>query len=299
MWERVRSDLLRAISTKGYIMNTARISLVLSVALLSSAAYCQDRFYEAGQQLGTELFTQEYSYEAPAIVSAPEWKEIFQGLATHEPSEAQFKQSFADLQMACKGIQASAANSSTLPAFIVGVLAGTVSDAGNIGQVFTQIGMQMKLFAHMPLNIPAPQPLNIITNDQAATHVLGKAYAQQIFAVLFEYAVAGTATGIHQAKATVVSLIEDHNPFTAERTMDQQASELFNVINGFEEGLQSVDLAQLKEVKPSKALLIRFVYELLSKAILVPGTIINGGKPDINGFADAFINCGQELEAIS
>ena len=100
-------------------MNTARISLVLSVVLLSSAAYSEDRFYEAGQQLGTEMFKSEYSYELPAIVSASEWKEIVQGFINHEPSDAQFKQSFADLQMACKGIQASAANTATRKVFIV------------------------------------------------------------------------------------------------------------------------------------------------------------------------------------
>ena len=222
----------------------------------------------------------------------------------------------------------------------VNFFVNVIVEAENIGQVFINIGSQLKSgqlfidfvnqfknqfknhprfrrfkrYAGMPISFQVPQNLNLMLNARSQAYTQSKELSNALFTLITDYVASGryenslqkvkaAGMSLQKVKVAGVSLflhfIMSPNPRWNDG-ISAVASVVFNALIGFKEGLKAFSLSsRLARVKPFKATLIRFMHLLSLRALEVPEVFLKGGRPDINGFAQAFISCGKELEAMS
>lgn len=285
-------------------MNTSRISIVVSLILLSSASYAkQDRYHEEGVVIGKEL-CKDISYGGATADTCPLMKEVITTFSTCEPSSRKFKDAFADLKKLTKGIKQAANQSYSNNAVLVKAIAEAVLDSNNIGQVFIKIGNHVKNSDVASFNYPTIPRYNLQLNTYSQAYTLGKDGAKQLCTVVTDYATAGNyKSSANELQMTVMSLMMyfqmkvDMRGFPHNKAA---ASEIYNAVSGCKAGLKAYPLKRkLASVKPVKAIFVRFIHAQLLNVVSMIEAAFNGGSLDSKAFGDTFIKCGKELEAIS
>ncbi len=297
-------------------MNTLRISLV-SLALLLSGAQAsgapENQFFSLGKALGNILWLQPQ----PGIEES-QFKAILnvgQSLLYHEPSEQQFKEAFQKVRMIAKGLKKRASeieleliNDCDCCGYyddqsfkIAATCANLIIDADTIGQLCKNIGMQVRLLAHIPIDLDFEvQTFNGTTDTTSVFYEFGKSYVQDVFDALCTYLKTGDYSSVFTLRArwmSFVSLAESRTPFIPKEV---KFAEVFNILAGIRDGMHEYDLTHnLDGLSPSKVILVQLITTLLTEGVQQAESILKGNrKIEFDKFADAFIACGNGLDAL-
>lgn len=283
-------------------MNTMRISFVLSLVVLSSVSFAQsDRFYKEGLRIGKELcFSENSSYGKSPADRYPIMNGIIKTFSTYEPSSTQFKKAFSEFKKVAQGIKKASSESNSLNAPLIKAFAEVVIEAKSIGQVFMAIGTKIKHSGMASINFLGN--LQLTSNSQAYAH--GKDIAKHLCTLIIDHVAQRSSESAATELQMTAKALMMHFMMSVDRkgfpNNPAVLSEIFNTINGFKAGLKEYPLkAKLASFKPMKAILMRFIHAQLLVLASMPEESLHAKSPVADVCGDAFINCGQELEAIS